>query len=254
MNINSSSRLWKYCSLLNVKDLHKYTAQPLNNLREISKLKRPQHSVPPPCRTSSIPCDFQIKTEDIKAALKRCWGRSRYRRETACVWEWALSFKLQSTVVSQHTLSGSPAWEGSGSFSSDNTSFPSSVSADPSRWSSCSISRTAATTSLTFSSSLTLCTMTRCLLRDSSDVKHRPQWRHWGVFSSVLCCGICCWNCVLSSVMKPHFEQRNWLFRRFADGAPMPEVRSRSSLCAFTAGLSDTSPCKSQSHILNWWL
>lgn len=97
--------------------------------------------------------------------------------------------------------------------------------------------------------------MKRCLLRDSTDVKHRPQWRHWGVFTSVLCCSICCWNCVRSSVMKPHLEQRNWVFKRFAEGAPRLKVWSCSFSCVSAAGLSDTSPCKSQKwHNLKWWL
>lgn len=185
-----------------------------------------------------------MKTDDIKA------GASCYRRVTACSWEWALSFKLQSAVWSRCTLADSFACESSGSLSSCKQSFTSPLSAGLTGWLSCSVGLTSASPSSS-SSSLTLWTMNRCLFRDSPDVKHRPQWRHWGVFAFILCCGICCWNCPLSSVIKPHFEQRNCVFRRFAKGAPKLEVRSCSSSCMSTAGLSDTTPC--QTHKSHKW-
>lgn len=189
-----------------------------------------------------------MKTEDIKAASERCWGGSCYRRERACVWEGLLGLKLQSVVFSHCRLPGSSTCKSSGSFNV-------SVSTGLTGWLFCSFSLTTASFSSSsspllssFSSSLTLCTMKRCLLSDSTDVKHRPQWRHWGVFSSVLCCGMCCWNCVLSCVTKPHFEQRNWFFGRLAEGAPRLNVRSRFSSSfistAAPSATSDTPPCK----------
>lgn len=182
-----------------------------------------------------------------KQLQKVCRGGSHYRRETVCVWEWVLSFKLHSAVLSHCRLVGSPACEDWVSFSSGNKSFTSSVSAD---LTGCFLSLTSPFSSS--SGSLTLCTMKRCLLRDSTDVKHRPQWRHWGVFSSVLCWGICCWNCVSSSVMKPHFEQRNWVFSRFAEGASRLPARSCPSSCVPTAGFRNMSPLPEA--VLHSWM
>lgn len=167
-----------------------------------------------------------------KAALKMCPLGCRYRKDTVCVGE-EVSFKLQSEFLSH---SGNSI-----SFSPGNGSSTISVSANLTGWLSCSFSLTSAASSS--SGCLILCTMKRCLLRDNSDVKHRPQWRHWGVFSSVLCWGICCWNCVLSSVMNPHFEQRNCVFIRFAEGASSVPVGSCPSSWVPTAGLCNTSPC-----------
>lgn len=223
--------------------LLEYTAPPLNRLSKLKAL----HLCTTCLKTSSIPYDFHMKTEDIKAALNRSWGGSHCWRETACVWEWVLRFKLKSVLVEQCGLSCSPAGEGSDLFSWWNKSFSSSDSADPASWLSCSFSLISPSTFFSSSSgSLTLCTMKRCLLRDSTDVKHRPQWRHWGVFSSVLCWGICCWNSVLLSVTKPHFEQRNWVFRRLAEGASRLPAGSWTSICVPTSGVADTSLWKSQ--------
>lgn len=153
-------------------------------------------------------------------------------------------------VLSQCRFVGSSACDGSVLFCSGKQLFTSSVSADLTGWLSISFAITS-TLSSSFSSlpssgSLILCTMKRCLLRDSRDVKHRPQWRHWGVFSSVLCWGMCCWNWVLSTVTKPHFEQRKWVFSRFAEGASRLTAWSCPVSRVPTARVSVTNTYKSQ--------
>lgn len=163
----------------------------------------------------------------IESVLKS-QRRVHYCRDT--VWAGG-SFKSLSVFLSKWRLAGSTA----SSFCCADGSF--SVSVVLTGWLSCSFWNSPAS-----SPSFTLCTMKRCLLRDNSDVKHRPQWRHWGVFTSVLCWGICCWNCAMSSVTKPHFEQRNCVFRRLAEHASGGPEGSGSWEPA--AGVCDTRPCE----------
>lgn len=236
MIISKSSSVWKYCSLWNrLNVLHCLWI----SSEEFKKGPMTLYHLHAEHQASLVILTWTLKI--FKQLQKVCRGASHYRRETVCVGEWVLSFKLHSAVLSHCRLAGSPACEDWVSFSSSSKSFTSSVSADLTGCCFCLASAFSSS-----SGSLTLCTMKRCLLRDSTDVKHRPQWRHWGVFSSLLCWGICCWNCVLSSVMKPHFEQRNWVFSRFAEGASRPPARSCPSSCVPTAGICNISPYKSK--------
>lgn len=167
-------------------------------------------------------------------------GRNLSERE-------CFSFEIKSVVVVQGRFSESSSSEGLKLFTwtfVDDLTNPAPPSIPTSL-----ISSSSSSSSL---GSLTLCTIKRCLFRENTDVKHRPQWRHWGVFSSVLCWGICCWNSVLMSVMKPHFEQRNWVFRRLAEGAS-GSLWSGSSTCVPPTGDAGFIAWREKWKLLKQW-
>lgn len=223
-------------------------------LKEQIKKKKGLDTLYHLCRTTRILLFRSHENSRCQSSF-RCFGGCCYRRGGASVWERGLCCKSPSATSARCGLVGSFVCGTAGPFRSGEGSFTLSLSAALAGWLSCSIfSSSSPSSSFPFSSSLTLCTIKRCLLRDSADVKHRPQWRHWGVSSSVLCCGMCCWKCALSSVTKPHLEQRNWALGRFVDGAPRFRTRSSSRFCASGAARSDTNSCKWIDTQLIWHL